>query len=768
MPARLDKKLVRLAPSNPTPIARVQLQRRPAARDELSTGQGSALRRRALATTGAGIGARPVASSAPVFSVSQLQLRAPATAPVDPVEADVRLAAEQVEQAYAEGGAEAAARMLNSATIAFEPDVVARITEAARPTIDRIVDDLRATSHDADGDQASRDDRQLAFDTTVANLSAAVGRGRGAMLEHVTHRIAGIVDSDGLGRFDEALGNTVLGGPSYLGFEGTHILTDPSAMNTTADATLALGVIEQLNGSGKTGEADDILQNVDASLRAVNGAAERLSGAVNGFNAELAQLVNDWSPLMTDAQLDDAIAAFKDSHPEYAALESLAGGALRVQNQLADAPAGLAGLGHADDLADSIERATDLFPDLAGLTESGQAELAELLEGGDDGSGLLGQIASLAAARKKEAGYLQKVGNLLLNNTVATALQASAAGDLAAVRAAVQSLERQAGVFGLAPDRMRDITSNLEAAATASTQAAAEDALQRMDLSIQRAGQEGAFASTSGLGQAFRAAGVTLGAAATVGAVAVAVDDPSFSNVVGALAGAAGTADGAIALARGVTRNFELLKGTAGVLRNVGVAAGVITTGMSVFNAAQALERGDAAQASLFALQAAGGVAVLAGATGVGTVIALGAGLALAQLERVRASNRFENEHTEAFLQAAGLSADATNHLRDADDDGRSVGPVLAALAERMNVEPTELLQAVGELEPSRLSQLVEAMHAVDPNGEGEFRQTDETDAQAGTPFQPGTPVRPGEPLRPPRSLEGIVQFLANTGIELP
>jgi len=870
MPARLDKK--KLAPLvHPTPpLPKPKLKPRAQQRDELSTGAGSSLRRRARAITGESLKVPQLETNGPRFSVGQLlanastlrtevrgdgrancleravQLARPGDRIVlladrsDPVghavvhrpdgsvvdpnaplrafrsldaftaanprygspvsisdasaerllgtppgaqrdalirklgleriadrrvadpapgpSSEVEQAAAQVAEAYREGGAEAAAAMLNSATIAFEPDVVARITEAARPTIDRIVDDLRAQSADADGSQAEGG----AFDATLANLSAAVGRGGGELLEHVTGRIAAIIQSDGIGRFDEALGNAVIGGPNYLGFHDEHLLTDGGAMNTTADARLALGVIEQLRSAGKTDEADDILQNVDASMRALNGAAERLSEAVNGFNGELAQLVNDWSGLMTQPQLDAAIEAFKDSHPEYEALERLAGGALRVQDQLADAPASLEGLGHADDLADSIERATETFPDLAGLTESGQAELAKLLERGDGERGLLGQIASLAAQRKKDAGYLQKVGNLLLNNTVATALAASEAGDLAAVSASVRRLERQSAVFGIAPDRMSDITQNLEAAATAATQEAAEDALQRMDLSIQRAGQEGVFASTSGLGQAFRAAGVTLGAAAAVGAVAGAIDDPSFQNVVGALSGAAGTADGAIGLAQGVTRNFQLLKGAAGVLRNVGTLAGVVGTGMSVFSAAQALERGDAAQASLFALQAAGGVAVLAGATGVGTVIAVGAGLALAQLERVRASNRFENEHTEAFLQAAGLSADATHHLRNADDDGRSVGPVLTALAQRMDVEPGALLQAVGRLEPDRLLQLVEAMHGVDPNDAGDFRQTHDSDAQAGLPVRPGAAQ-----VRSPRSLEGLIRFIENTGMEL-
>jgi hypothetical protein len=64
-------------------------------------------------------------------------------------------------------------------------------------------------------------------------------------------------------------------------------------------------------------------------------------------------------------------------------------------------------------------------------------------------------------------------------------------------------------------------------------------------------------------------------------------------------------------------------------------------------------------------------------------------------------------------------------------------------------------------LDSNRLLQLVEAMHGVDPDGEGEFRQTDDTDERA------GVSVRPGAPPQSPRSIEGSIRFIQNQGIDL-
>src|SRR5690606_32764024 len=135
---------------------------------------------------------------------------------------------------------------------------------------------------------------------------------------------------------------------------------------------------------------------------------------------------------------------------------------------------------------------------------------------------------------------------------------------------------------------------------------------------------------------------------------------------------------------------------------------------------------------SLHMAQAAGAVIALAGSTGVGLAIAAGAGIALVQLDRVRASNVMENGHTQAFLEAAGLSEDVSYHLRNADSGGRGVGPVFNAIAEHLGVEPRDFLQAVGELSPDEVLLLVEAAHGVDPNDEGAFRIEADSDARVG------------------------------------
>jgi hypothetical protein len=267
---------------------------------------------------------------------------------------------------------------------------------------------------------------------------------------------------------------------------------------------------------------------------------------------------------------------------------------------------------------------------------------------------------------------------------------------------------------------------------------------------------QGAFAGSTGIGTAVRGAALVLSVGVTVGSVRTAIDNPSFQNVVAAYSNAVGTGQAGVKFAQSFFENSKGLASAGNALKVAGNIAGALTAGINVFQAGKALADGDPASAALYAAQAAAGIAALAGATGVGFVVGVGAALALAQLQKVRASNRFEDRHTEAFLQGAGLSPEATHHLRNADDEGRSVGPVFAEMARRMGVDPVAFLQAVGRLPPREILRLVEAAHGVDPDRDGMFRQSHETDAAAGL-----------SSLTPPRSIEGLIVFMRNVGIDL-
>lgn len=721
-------------------------------KDELSKGMGSALRRKAGALLGG-----PATTFQPLNVKGGPQ---PTSTAVGPQSQEVAKAKADVEAAYRTGGAEAAARTLQELTVNASPEVAAQIVTAARSTVDKITADLTAKARDVDGDQFSNDEDSRAFDRTVADLSAALNAGAStpagkAELERVTSVITSDIKTNGIGRWDEALGNSALGGDAKDYTKGG-----------VGDTGLAVSVMDSLTASGKTGEANDILQNVNGAVAAMTASTAALSDKVEAHNQDLARLIQDWSPLMTPEQLEQAIESFKDSHPAYAQLEAIAGDATRAADQLSRLPASLSGLGHFDDVQGSLDDLSKNMGQLAALTDSGKAELAKLQEAAAQPGakpGLIDRLVGLAERGSLPLDVMKQVSTALTNNAIATALAASEAGDTAALNRAIGTLENYGPIFGLDQNSMESLTASIADVGAATTQTEATDALQRLNRSLDNLEGEGVFTGTNGIGTAVRGAALILSIGTTVGSFKDAINDPNFESIVNAYSSAAGTGEAGVQFAQSFFKNSATLGRVGTVFEVAGKIGGVLTTGIAVFQAGRALANGDPASAALYAAQAAAGILALAGATGAGFVIGVGAALALAQLNKVRASNEFEDEHTEAFLQGAGLSPEATHHLRNADSDGRSVGPVFAEMARRMGVEPSEFLEAVGKLPPDQLLELVEAAHGVDPNGDGEFRQTADTDAQAGTTVTGGRMTREVRP----ESIQGLIEFLENQGIEL-
>ncbi|HLT30174.1 MAG TPA: hypothetical protein VK013_09020 [Myxococcaceae bacterium] len=704
-------------------------------------------------------------SEHPSYAAGMDEARA-ASAQARAVEASVA----EVEAAFEEGGAPEAATALREAVeSAPSPEAARAIMEANQEHIDRVVEALGDASGGTDGSQFGLpNEAQVRFDQTVADLGLAAelaGRAPGgdAVIERLAGQLAEVITDRGIGRFDEALGNTLLGGNAF----------DRDGGIERASSALTMEVIRQLAANGESGTADDILQNVEASTAKHAERLEDLTSSVDAHNADLARLIQDWGPMMGDEELQAAIDAFRDSHPAYAELEAYAGPALELLNGVHALPPGVSGLDHAEDLSARLNDFIERVPDALNNVENGHASVDVLLASGD--TSILDRIADVAEQVDDKAGYLEKAGKLLLNHTVEQALAASGTGDLQAVERALASLNRQAGVFGLSPTQMETLTSELGELATASSPEEAAEAMERMNSALDDLRSEGPFSAERSFGLAFRTAGVVLGAIATADAVGDFLDEQSLENAIGVLSNASGLGTSAVELASSVTRNVSLLKGGAATTFKVaGQVAGALGAGLSTYEAALAFEAGDPAKGSLHMAQAAGAVIALAGSTGVGLAIAAGAGIALVQLDRVRASNVMENGHTQAFLEAAGLSSDVTYHLRNADSGGRSVGPVLNAIAEHLGVEPRDFLQAVGQLSPDEVLLLVEAAHGVDPDDEGRFRIEADSDARVGTP-QPHLEHQLGglEAIPPhlqvrPESIAGLVRFIEANGLDLP
>src|SRR5690606_39339788 len=114
-------------------------------------------------------------------------------------------------------------------------------------------------------------------------------------------KLTDVITDRGIGRFDEALGNTLLGGSPFAEDAGVENLS----------SALTMEVIRQLEARGETGTADDILQNVEASAAKHAERLDSLTSSVDAHNATLARLIQDWGPMMSDEERQAAIDAFR-------------------------------------------------------------------------------------------------------------------------------------------------------------------------------------------------------------------------------------------------------------------------------------------------------------------------------------------------------------------------------------------------------------------------------------------------------------------------
>lgn len=160
---------------------------------------------------------------------------------------------------------------------------------------------------------------------------------------------------------------------------------------------------------------------------------------------------------------------------------------------------------------------------------------------------------------------------------------------------------------------------------------------------------------------------------------------------------------------------------------------------------------GDKVQGTLYAISAAGNVALatgysvgsgatlfgLSGAawTGIGTVILATAFVGTLGWQAYRHSqeaSKFETPLTEDFLKTLGVKSEITREFRNQDGDGNSPGPVVAKLAEARGLDLQKpehvkvLVNYLDSLNQDQMRELVSATHSVDPSEKGDY-QVDRT-----------------------------------------
>ena len=300
--------------------------------------------------------------------------------------------------------------------------------------------------------------------------------------------------------------------------------------------------------------ANDSLQNIKESVKGMNFIFDKVAGQVEDSNKQLALLVKQWGPLMTKEELNGAIAEFKKSKPEYEELEKLSGPMVNMSNMLSKLPPELAKLDEGKKVQEETAHLIEKNLPRAQLTNSGQAALAQLTV--DEGNGqdtVLGRLNDLAGNFSNGKEFLASMATASLNASVGKLVAGLGANDTRAVDSVIAGLRKQGRLFGLDKNSLDGIVNSLQQARAATTPQAASAALSQLDDHLKSAQGSGTFSSTSGLGQAFRTAGVALGAVGAYGSIDAAVKDPNFENVVGALTASAGLGVDSVQLVAGIT-----------------------------------------------------------------------------------------------------------------------------------------------------------------------------------------------------------------------
>ncbi|MBX7099643.1 MAG: hypothetical protein K1X89_18140 [Myxococcaceae bacterium] len=487
---------------------------------------------------------------------------------------------------------------------------------------------------------------------------------------------------------------------------------------------LAVAMCDQLSGPSKEA-AIKTVQSATAALRADFDATAK---KVEDQNKVLGELVQQWGPLMSQEQLQQAIAEYEKDFPCYADLEGKAKTLVRASNALLGSPTFAdrtdGGAGDPKAMGDDLARALR-------LTDSGKAELAELIEAADQQGrpvALLESLSKVTGLMANGQDLVDELGSLAVTNAMTRISAAMEAGNSTEVSRQLEILTRAEKVTGLHAADLRHLSKAIEdmhrwphgpPEHPKYTQAKANftGALEELERNGSMGAQSKTRVAFHGLGSLLAVAGVagswaafereTDGEKKAQALVQGLIDTGTFGQQGYEFAKAMGRASHS---ARALTPVTGVAAREA-FSKSLGVAGAMV----SLWQAKTAFASDhDPTAGGLYLAQAGGALMMLAGSaawTGGGAAIVLAAAAAGFQYERVKNSNVHENAHTEAFLRGAGLPEGTLRHLRDASGDGVSVGTVLQDVAARTGIAPGELLTWISQFDGDRLGTLVNRLH---------------------------------------------------------
>ncbi len=621
---------------------------------------------------------------------------------------------QKVETAYEEKGALEASKILREETEKLSPEATAQILPNVKPTTDKIIADLNSSAKPSDGNYNYDFDRfetQVSFDQTLANLSSVAGRvsqtpnGANTVKEFAAP-IVEYIKENGVGRYDEALGKTIaLGGGAELSVE----------------------VISQLQAAGKTGEADDILQNVEDGVKELKKNVEKSLEDYGKASEEFQWLVKNWGPSMDRDELPNAITNYMNDHPElnekFTTLDNLAASTVRTLNTLTNLPDSMQSLGHFDDVQDKLgelindEKTQSLITSMPGATQ----EFATLIKLQAEGQPtLLDKIKEPTGLISNFKGFGEKMADVLLKSTVSSAIEARLSGNFAKADQLIDNLKQYSGLLGVGDEDLEKAVDGLKDIQRADP-ANINNSLEELNknLSVEK------FAADQPLGRAFRSAGILLSLPGTIDSIKNISDVRSAAE---ALVGAVGLSADSAELFAGIIKGGKV----AGFVDSAAFKAGGKVLGVVglVFDGVSLIDNltgddKDLVNACFDAAALGGGAAILlAGGPvtlGIGAVVLLGAGIGKFIYGNTKEANKHETATTEKFLRDGGVNPNITRELRNQDGDGRSPAAVFAAVADKLNVPKQEFLDYLNTLPADKIHDLVETAHGVTPDDEGNF-----------------------------------------------
>ncbi len=646
--------------------------------------------------------------------------------------------------------------------------------------VQQAVSTLDSHAISSDGGQFDTQSKQQQFDKAVANLSGAMQKvsqasGGSAVVSQISNQIANLIAArDDIGRWDEALGNTILDGDSESldkVAEGKDV--DPSKLGK-GSAILAVQVVSSLNEKKETGKAEDIVENIAKSAEKLEKANQKLTQRTGNDQQTLNSNIAGFGQLAgSEQQLRGAIEAQKKSHGTFDQLEALAGNSINIFNDLHKLSQEIPDSRQKKFLDQSIDNYAEVMPESAALSTSGSNAFTRLIleaEGLDkrkNNPTFFDRAVQGAKYAGKGSKALKSIANLYLSKEVKSLMEKATSGQLSQSSAQLNRLLGKASRLGLGDKEINEIVDSFE---TLKTSGNPEQALNNFKGKLDNTD---VFDSTTLIGRSLGLAGVAIASINLVNNLPKR-EGFDFRSVVQTMSDSVGLGKAGLNL---LSSNKKWVDLVSNKLNLAGKSLAAVGIAFSAKDTIESMKDGEWAESVVSGMGVTSGVLSLLGYGAAGFAVGLAAMAISFQMSRVKASNVLENEHTEAFLISLGISEETAHHLRNADSAGRSIGPVLVALLEYTGTSRSQMLKALVDLGPSHALELAEACHGVDPDGDGQFptsdpyaqyagRTKEELKSDSSINFQFGNANE--QDADRPHSLEGLQNYITRRQLPIP